>query len=66
MPAGCGPRMGWGLPHLFRRGAFIHFEFIDSSGEVLGNVQCNCADLEPGQTQLSTASRTASTASTKR
>ena len=31
--------------------AFIHFKFIDSSGEVLGNVQCNSADLEPGQTQ---------------
>jgi hypothetical protein len=25
--------------------------FIDKSGEVLGNVQCNSADLEPGQTQ---------------
>ena len=31
--------------------AFIHFKFIDSSGEVLGNVQCSSADLEPGQTQ---------------
>ena len=31
--------------------AFIHFKFIDKSGEVLGNVQCNSADLEPGQTQ---------------
>jgi hypothetical protein len=31
--------------------AFIHFKFIDSSGEVLGDVQCNSADLEPGQTQ---------------
>jgi hypothetical protein len=31
--------------------AFIHFTLIDSSGEVLGNVQCNSADLEPGQTQ---------------
>ena len=30
---------------------FIHFRFIDSSGEVLGDVQCNSADLEPGQTQ---------------
>jgi hypothetical protein len=31
--------------------AFIHFKFIDKSGEVLGNVQCNSADLEPAQTQ---------------
>jgi hypothetical protein len=31
--------------------AFIHFTFIDSSGEVLGDVQCNFADLGPGQTQ---------------
>jgi hypothetical protein len=31
--------------------AFIHFKFIDESGEVLGNVQCNSADVEPGQTQ---------------
>jgi hypothetical protein len=31
--------------------AFIHFKFIDSSGEVLGTVQCNSADLKPGQTQ---------------
>jgi hypothetical protein len=31
--------------------AFIHFKFIAESGEVLGNVQCNSADLEPGQTQ---------------
>jgi hypothetical protein len=30
--------------------AFIHFKFIDKSGEVLGNVQCNSADLKPGQT----------------
>ena len=28
--------------------AFIHFKFIDKSGEVLGNVECNSADLEPG------------------
>jgi hypothetical protein len=28
--------------------AFIHFKFIDKSGEVLGNVKCNSADLEPG------------------
>ena len=31
--------------------AFIHFKFIDKSGEVLGNVDCNSSDLEPGQTQ---------------
>jgi hypothetical protein len=31
--------------------AFIHFKFIDKNGEVLGNVQCNSADLKPGQTQ---------------
>jgi hypothetical protein len=31
--------------------AFIHFKFIDSSGEVLGTVQCNSADIKPGQTQ---------------
>ena len=31
--------------------AFIHFKVIDSSGEVLGTVQCNSADLKPGQTQ---------------
>lgn len=31
--------------------AFIHFKFINAAGEVLGNVQCNSADLEPGQTQ---------------
>jgi hypothetical protein len=31
--------------------AFIHFKFIDKSGEVIGNVQCNSADLEPDQTQ---------------
>jgi hypothetical protein len=31
--------------------AFIHFKFIDKSGEVLGNVDCNSGDLEPGQTQ---------------
>jgi hypothetical protein len=29
--------------------ALIHFKFIDSSSEVLANVQCN-ADLEAGQT----------------
>ena len=32
--------------------AFIHFKFIDKSGEVLGNVDCNSGDLEPGQTQV--------------
>jgi hypothetical protein len=31
--------------------ANIRFKFIDKAGEVLGNVQCNSADLEPGQTQ---------------
>jgi hypothetical protein len=31
--------------------AYIHFKFIDKSGEVLGNVQCNSADLRPGETQ---------------
>jgi len=31
--------------------ALVHFKFIDKSGEVLGNVQCNSADLKPGQTQ---------------
>jgi hypothetical protein len=31
--------------------AFIHFKFLTSSGEVLGNVQCNSSDLEPGQTE---------------
>jgi hypothetical protein len=31
--------------------AFIHFKLIDLSGEVLGTVRCNSADLEPGQTQ---------------
>jgi hypothetical protein len=31
--------------------ASIHFTFIDRSGEVLGKVQCNSADLEPGQIQ---------------
>jgi hypothetical protein len=31
--------------------AYIHFKFIDESGAVLGNVQCNSADLKPGRTQ---------------
>jgi hypothetical protein len=31
--------------------AFIHFKFIDAKGTVLGNVDCNSGDLEPGQTQ---------------
>lgn len=31
--------------------AFIHFKMINSKGEVIGNVQCNSGDLEPGQTQ---------------
>lgn len=29
--------------------ALIHFKFIDSHGDVLGNVQCNSVDLKPGQ-----------------
>jgi hypothetical protein len=32
--------------------AFIHFKFLNATGEVLGNVDCNSADLEPGQTQV--------------
>ena len=31
--------------------ASIHFTFIDRSGHVRGSVQCNSADLKPGQTQ---------------
>jgi hypothetical protein len=31
--------------------AFIHFKMINSKGEVIGNVDCNSGDLEPGQTQ---------------
>jgi hypothetical protein len=31
--------------------AFIQFKFIDKSGDVIGNVQCNSADLKPGQSQ---------------
>lgn len=31
--------------------AFIHFKFIDKSGDVIGNVQCNSADVKPGQAQ---------------
>ena len=31
--------------------AFLHFKFVSKTGEVLGNVQCNSSDLEPGQTQ---------------
>jgi hypothetical protein len=30
---------------------FVHFKFISKSGEVLGNVECNTGDLEPGQTE---------------
>jgi hypothetical protein len=29
--------------------AFVHFKFLTATGEVLGNVQCNSSDLEPGQ-----------------
>lgn len=32
--------------------AFLHFKFLSKTGEVLGNVQCNSSDLEPGQTQV--------------
>ena len=31
--------------------ASISFKFIDKSGHVRGSVQCNSADLKPGQTQ---------------
>ena len=31
--------------------SFIHFKFLTAGGEVLGNVQCNSSDLEPGQTE---------------
>jgi hypothetical protein len=31
--------------------ALIHFKFINSTGEVLGNVQCSSAELEPHQSQ---------------
>jgi len=31
--------------------ASISFTFIDKSGEVLGSVQCDSADLKPGKTQ---------------
>ncbi len=31
--------------------AFVHVKILASNGEVLGNVQCNSSDLEPGQTQ---------------
>jgi len=31
--------------------SFIQIKFLDANGEVLGNVQCNSEDLEPGQTQ---------------
>ncbi|GAA0940018.1 hypothetical protein GCM10009554_30340 [Kribbella koreensis] len=32
--------------------AFLHLKFLTATGEVLGNVGCNSADLEPGQTQV--------------
>jgi hypothetical protein len=32
--------------------AFIHFKFIDKSGDVIGKVQCNSADVKPGQSQV--------------
>jgi hypothetical protein len=31
--------------------AVINFKFIGKSGEVIGNVRCDSADLQPGQTQ---------------
>ena len=31
--------------------ALIHFKFLNEAGEILGTVQCNSADLEPGQVQ---------------
>lgn len=34
--------------------AYLHFKFLTSSGEVLGNVHCGSGDLEPGQTQALT------------
>ena len=34
--------------------AYVHFKFLTSSGEVLGNVRCGSGDLEPGQTQALT------------
>jgi hypothetical protein len=36
--------------------AYIHFKFIDSSGEVIGNVSCSSDDMKPGQTQRLTCS----------
>ncbi|QNE17642.1 hypothetical protein F1D05_06655 [Kribbella qitaiheensis] len=32
--------------------AFLHFKFLTKDGEVLGNVDCNSSDLEPGQTAV--------------
>lgn len=34
-----------------RSTALIHFKFLNEAGEILGTVQCNSADLEPGQVQ---------------
>ncbi|TDO30041.1 hypothetical protein EV643_14116 [Kribbella sp. VKM Ac-2527] len=31
--------------------AFLHVKLLSAAGEVLGNVQCNSGDLEPGQTE---------------
>ena len=31
--------------------AFFHVKFLNATDEVLGNVQCNSSDLEPGQTE---------------
>jgi hypothetical protein len=32
--------------------AFLHIKFLSAAGEVLGNVQCNSSDLEPGQAEV--------------
>jgi hypothetical protein len=31
--------------------AFFHLKFLSATGEVLGNVDCNGSDLEPGQSE---------------
>jgi hypothetical protein len=31
--------------------AFLDFKIINSNIEVIGNVECNSGDLEPGETQ---------------
>jgi hypothetical protein len=32
--------------------AFVHIKLLSAAGEVLGNVQCNSGDLEPGQVEV--------------